>query len=98
MLGNPISLAKDAIVGLGALLFLFFMRRSLKRREGEDSVPTPTWLRELERGMTVAELEAAPSLQLPPAKQVDKLQEQLEEIAETQPQALASQVAQWMTE
>jgi flagellar M-ring protein FliF len=97
MLGNPISLAKDAIVGLAALLFLFFMRRSLKRREDEDSVPTPTWLRELERGMTVAELEAAPSLALPPAKQ-DKVKEQLDEIAERQPEALASQVAQWMTE
>ncbi|HWB23162.1 MAG TPA: flagellar basal-body MS-ring/collar protein FliF [Gaiellaceae bacterium] len=98
-LGDPISLAKDALIGLAALLFLFFMRRSLKRREGEDSVPTPTWLRELERGMTVAELEAAPSsLELPAPKQVDKIQEQLEEIAESQPQALANQVAQWMTE
>jgi flagellar M-ring protein FliF len=98
MLGNPISLAKDVLLGLVAILFLFFMRRSLKRREGEDSVPTPTWLRELERGVTVAELEAEPTKrQLPPA-QVDEIQEQLEQIAEEQPQALASQVAQWMTE
>ena len=75
------------------------MRRSLKRREGEDAVPTPTWLRELERGVTVAELEAAPSLELPPApRKADPIQEQLEEIAENQPQVLASQVAQWMTE
>ncbi len=99
MLGNPISLAKDALLGLAALLFLFFMRRSLKRREDEDSVPTPTWLRELERGVTVAELEAMPTVhQLPPARVVDEVREQLEQIAEEQPEAIASQVAQWMTE
>jgi flagellar M-ring protein FliF len=98
MLGNPISLAKDVGLALAALLFLFFMRRSLKRREGEDAVPSPTWLRELERGVTVAELEASPTIQqLPPAK-IDQVQEQLEQIAEEQPQAIANQVAQWMTE
>jgi flagellar M-ring protein FliF len=97
MLGNPIALAKDAAVGLAALLFLFFMRRSLKRREGEASVPAPTWLRELQSGITVAELEASPSLQLPPARQ-DPVREQVEEIANSQPEAIASQVAQWMKE
>jgi flagellar M-ring protein FliF len=99
MLGNPIALAKDALLGLAALLFLFFMRRSLKRREDEDAVPSPTWLRELERGMTVAELEAAPTVQqLPPPRVVDQVQEQLEQIADEQPEAIANQVAQWMTE
>jgi flagellar M-ring protein FliF len=97
MLGNPISLAKDAAVGIAALVFLFLMRRSLKRREGEASVPAPTWLRELQSGLTVAELEGSPSLQLPAARP-DAVGEQLQEIANTQPQAIASQVSQWMKE
>jgi flagellar M-ring protein FliF len=39
--------AKYAAAGLGVLLFLFLMRRQLKRREGE-SLGEPTWLREIE--------------------------------------------------
>ncbi len=96
MLGNPISLAKDAAAGLGALIFLFFMRRALKRREGEASVPEPRWLRELQSGVTLSQLET-PALALASAK-TDPLQEQLEEIASSQPQVIATQVAQWMKE
>jgi flagellar M-ring protein FliF len=97
MLGNPISLAKDVGVGLAALIFLFLMRRSLKRRESEASVPSPRWLRELQGGMTLAELEGAPR-QLPAPTRKDLVEEQIAEIAESSPQAIATQVAQWMKE
>jgi flagellar M-ring protein FliF len=99
MLGNPISVAKDAGAAVAALVFLFLMRRSLKRREGEASVPAPTWLRELQTGITVAELEAGPgaSRELPAARP-DAIHAQIEEIASSQPEAIASQVAQWMKE
>jgi flagellar M-ring protein FliF len=101
-LGNPMGLAKDVGIGLAALLFLFFMRRALKRREGEASVAEPTWLRELERGMTVAELESgAPPLALPSPADLERrnaVREQVEEIAANSPEAIASQVAAWMKE
>ena len=101
-IGNPISLAKDALGVIGALVFLFLMRRALKRREGDASVPSPTWLRELESSVTVAELEAgAHRPQLPPPAVVERrnaVHAQVEEIAENQPEAIASQVAAWMKE
>ena len=49
--------AKYAVVGLGALMFLFFMRRSIRRREKEPFAGQPTWLRELETPRPLAELD-----------------------------------------
>jgi flagellar M-ring protein FliF len=100
-LGNPLSIAKDALGVIGALIFLFLMRRALKRREGDASVPSPTWLRELESSVTVAELESGVGVpQLPPAvvERRNAVHAQVEEIAENQPEAIASQVAAWMKE
>src|SRR5262249_17890556 len=56
-MANPMGLAKYVAIGLGVLLFLFFMRRNLKRREGEDLGSQPTWLREIETAVPLAELE-----------------------------------------
>ena len=50
--------AKYGVIGLGALLFLFFMRRNLKRREREVFGGQPTWLRELETPRPLAALAA----------------------------------------
>jgi flagellar biosynthesis/type III secretory pathway M-ring protein FliF/YscJ len=100
-LGSPASIAKDALGVIGALIFLFLMRRALKRREGDASVPSPTWLRELESSVTVAELESGVGVpQLPPAvvERRNAVHAQVEEIAENQPEAIASQVAAWMKE
>jgi flagellar M-ring protein FliF len=101
VMSDPIALLKKVLLGLGALIFLFMMRRALKRREGEASVPEPTWLREIEGGMTVAELEAAPSMPALPSADVerrDQAREAVEEIANNKPEAIAHQVAAWMKE
>jgi flagellar M-ring protein FliF len=100
MLGNPISLAKDVLFGLAALVFLFMMRRALSRREKEASVPEPTWLRELESGFSLNELGATQAMALPaaPIDRRDPVHEQIEEIANTSPEVIASQVSQWMKE
>jgi flagellar M-ring protein FliF len=98
---DPIGVAKDVGVGLLALIFLFAMRRALKKREGEASVPSPTWLRELEAGVTVAQLEASQQVPQLPAAVVERrnaVREQVEEIANNSPEAIAAQVAQWMKE
>jgi flagellar M-ring protein FliF len=101
-IGSPLSIAKDALGVIGALIFLFLMRRALKRREGDASVPSPTWLRELESSVTVAELEAGvggvPQLPAAVVERRNAVHAQVEEIAENQPEAIASQVAAWMKE
>lgn len=100
MLGNPISLMKDVVLAIAAIVFLFIMRRALSRREKEDSVPEPTWLRELESGFSLSELEASKTIALPaaPIDRRDPVHEQIEEIANNSPEVIASQVSQWMKE
>jgi flagellar biosynthesis/type III secretory pathway M-ring protein FliF/YscJ len=64
-------------------------------------VPSPTWLRELESGVTVAQLEASQQVPQLPAAVVERraaVREQVEEIANNSPEAIAAQVAQWMKE
>jgi flagellar M-ring protein FliF len=101
-----IGYAKYGLVGLGALLFLFFMSRMLKRRENEDFSGTPTWLRELEAPRSLAELEAASGLDVADgATKVKQLRspvnvarQQVDELIERDPDRVAAQVRQWMTE
>jgi len=53
---SPLGMAKYVLLGLGAILFLFFTTRSLRKREKEP-ITEPTWLRELETPMRLSELE-----------------------------------------
>jgi flagellar M-ring protein FliF len=53
---SPLSMAKYVLLGLGALIFLFFTTRSLKKRE-KETIEEPKWLRELEAPMRLSELE-----------------------------------------
>jgi flagellar M-ring protein FliF len=53
---SPLGDAKYALLGIGALLFLFFTTRSLRKRERE-TIEEPVWLRELEAPMRLSELE-----------------------------------------
>jgi flagellar M-ring protein FliF len=105
-LADPLGLARDALLAVGALLFLFFARRGLKRRERE-SLAEPTWLREIEGHMPVGELEAADTMALPPGrvKTIDpavarraQVHQEVEEIVRDQPEHIAAQVGQWLKE
>jgi len=58
---SPLGYAKDVLLGLAAVLFLFFTTRSLRRRERE-TIEEPVWLRELDAPMRLAELERESSL------------------------------------
>ena len=53
---SPLGYAKYVLVGLGALIFLFFTTRSLRKRE-KETIEEPVWLRELEAPMRLSELE-----------------------------------------
>lgn len=91
-------------IGLASLLFLFFMARHLRKREGE-ALATPAWLTEIEEPVSLAELEqrtqvmapASPTITLPPRAPDANLQT-LDQLMEREPERVAAQVKQWMGE
>jgi flagellar M-ring protein FliF len=97
MVGNVLSYLKFVGLGFAMLLFLFFMKRHLKRREGEE-LASPTWLRELEAPVSLAELEAGHTQVLPAAAGPTPLRAQVGEIAERDPEKIAHQVRAWMND
>ncbi|MGZ4182411.1 MAG: flagellar basal-body MS-ring/collar protein FliF [Solirubrobacteraceae bacterium] len=88
--------AKYALVGLGALIFLFFMTRMIKRRERE-SFGQPTWLRELETPRPLAALSGGGDTQVLAAP-VNVPRRQVEQLVEREPDRVAQQVRAWMSE
>jgi flagellar M-ring protein FliF len=97
---SPIALVRDALIALAALVFLFLIRRNLKKREGEPRFAEPTWLREISQATPLAALEAAGarSMPSPSAQQHELMQKEAEEIVNRQPEHVALQVSQWMNE
>ncbi len=94
--------AKYGVVGLGALLFLFFMRRNLKRREREVFSGQPTWLRELETPRPLAALASGADEDPTDIKRlrspVNVPKRQVEELVQRDPDRVAQQVRAWMSE
>ena len=86
------------------LLFLFFMSRHLKRREGE-TLASPAWLTEIEEPVSLAALEArtaAPApdavTQMLPPRVPDASLHQLDQLMEREPERVAAQVKAWMAQ
>ncbi|HET6868986.1 MAG TPA: flagellar basal-body MS-ring/collar protein FliF [Solirubrobacteraceae bacterium] len=94
--------AKYGLVGVGALLFLFFMRRNIKRREREVFGGQPTWLRELETPRPLAALASGADEEPTDIKRlrspVNVPKRQVEELVERDPDRVAQQVRAWMSE
>jgi flagellar M-ring protein FliF len=97
---SPLSLVRDAVIGLASLVFLFLVRRNLKKREGEPRFAEPTWLREISQATPIAALEAAGGERVRPAgaQRRDRIHKEAEEIVTKQPEHVALQVQQWMNE
>ena len=91
-------------IGIATLLFLFFMSRHLKKREGE-TLASPAWLSEIEEPVSLAELEqqtqvmgrANPTITLPP-RAPDTALQAIDQLMEREPERVAAQVKQWMAE
>jgi flagellar M-ring protein FliF len=91
-------------LGLGSLLFLFFITRGMKRREGEN-LGTPSWLTEIEEPVSLAALEAQTGGGMPdavtqmlPPRVPDATLHQLDQLMEREPERVAAQVKAWMAE
>ncbi|MGA2470938.1 MAG: flagellar basal-body MS-ring/collar protein FliF [Solirubrobacteraceae bacterium] len=99
------SEAKDGILGIGALLFLFFITRGLRKRESEPLANRQaTWLRELDYPRSLVELEDENRpveplrvKRLRPAH-ASPAKVQVEDLVEHEPDRVASQVREWMAE
>ena len=97
--------AKDGAIALGSIVFLFFMRRLLRRREHESLAGQPTWLRELEAPRTLAAFEAdgvgeldGPTSVMQLKAPVNVARRQIEDLVERDPDRVAQQVRAWMAE
>jgi flagellar M-ring protein FliF len=84
-------------LGLAALLFCFFMARGIRRRESE-TLAEPAWLREIEAPVRLAELEAGAPTALLPARQPDASMHKLDQLMDREPERVAAQVRQWLSE
>jgi flagellar M-ring protein FliF len=97
---------KTGLMGLGALLFLFFVTRFLRKREAGAFAEEPSWLRELE----LAPRAALPAGGAPPqdrfdpeaaARQIFKSDPKalaLDELVKSEPDKVAQQLRTWITE
>ncbi len=107
-----IGYAKYVLVGLGAIMFLFFVTRMVRRREREALMGEPTWLRELDVPRSLPALQGvgagggavmaagdAPT-QVIPALQapVNIARRQVEDLVDRDAERVAHQVRAWMTE
>ena len=88
--------AKYALLGIGSLLFLFFVTRHLRRRE-DEVLANPTWLRQLDAPTPIAALatdEPPASLVAPPSPR----RRQIDEVVKKEPERVASALRTWMNE
>jgi flagellar M-ring protein FliF len=99
------GILKGLGIGIGALLFLFFVTRHLRRREREALTDEPSWLQQLEA--------QSPKLALPEGHVVgggvvpeampsiathDPRRQQLDTIIHQEPERVAAHLRQWITE
>jgi flagellar M-ring protein FliF len=103
---SPLGDLKYVLVGLGSLVFLLLISRMLRKRESENFAGSPTWLRELELPRPLSELEAqtqmvdlnSPAVVARLRSPVNMARQQVEELVDRDPERVASQLRQWMTE
>jgi len=87
---------------LAILLFCFFMMRHLKKREA-DELPQPAWLASIDQPVSLAALESSTGgptqvMEPLPAREADPGLQRLEMLMDREPERVAAQVRQWMTE
>jgi flagellar M-ring protein FliF len=94
--GGMLGYAKYAVAGLGLLAFLIFSARHLRRREGEILMRQPQWLREIEAPTKLADLERPRTKQSLPERAANQARDQIEALADREPERVAQQIRTWM--
>ncbi|HEY6759731.1 MAG TPA: flagellar basal-body MS-ring/collar protein FliF [Baekduia sp.] len=97
------GILKGVGIGLGALLFLFFVTRHLRKRERGELIDEPSWLKSLEAARPRPELMPMPDFAQPGAGDVaianaDPRRQQLDNIIHDEPERVAAHLRQWITE
>jgi flagellar M-ring protein FliF len=98
LLANPIGLVKWVALGAATIVFLFLMRRGLRRRENERIAPEPTWLRQIEGAVPIAQLGPGFGERAfdPVRERRELAKSEVEEIVKKEPDRVAAQVGQWL--
>jgi flagellar M-ring protein FliF len=96
------GILKGVGIGLGALLFLFFVTRHLRKRERGELIDEPSWLRTLEASQP-KEIMPMPDLSGSAATDVsianaDPRRQQLDSIIQGEPERVAAHLRSWITE
>jgi flagellar M-ring protein FliF len=98
------GILKGVGIGLGALLFLFFVTRHLRRRERGELIDEPSWLKSLEAAQP-KELMPMPDFAPATAQATevaiataDPRRQQLDNIIHDEPERVAAHLRQWITE
>ncbi|QEC46836.1 flagellar M-ring protein FliF [Baekduia soli] len=96
------GILKGVGIGLGALMFLFFVTRHLRKRERETLTDEPSWLRQLEAHrptLEIPESMLSPAGEaMPPVANGDPRRQQLETLISQDPERVATHLRQWITE
>src|SRR3954447_4554139 len=93
-------------IGIGALLFLFFVTSHLRRREREELLDEPSWLRQLEAARPAPALAMAgpsigaeqPTVVMAASSSGDPRRQQLEQVISSEPERVAAHLRSWITE
>jgi flagellar M-ring protein FliF len=106
--GGPIppafaGILKGLGIGLGALFFLFFVTRHLRRRERSELIDEPSWLRALESQQAKQLLPMPEFGQEIEATEVviansDPRRQHLDNIIHDEPERVAAHLRSWITE
>jgi flagellar M-ring protein FliF len=98
------GILKGVGIGLGALLFLFFVTRHLRKRERGELIDEPSWLRSLEASQP-KQLMPMPEFPADATGATDVIiatadprRQQLDHIIHDEPERVAAHLRQWVTE
>jgi flagellar M-ring protein FliF len=97
------GILKGVGIGLGALLFLFFVTRHLRKRERGELIDEPSWLKSLEASQPKQLMPMPEFANETAATDVviatsDPRRQQLDNIIHDEPERVAAHLRQWITE
>ncbi len=98
---SMLGYAKDALLGIAAIVFLFFTTRFLRKRERETIDHEPIWLSELQMPMPLSELQretASADREPDVVASGSPARQRVEELATSSPDTVAKQLRTWMKE